>query len=223
MPESSLPLIRGLRLFFVEEEKPARHFLKKLNPAVPVNEYQLRPLNEHTAGAQVSEYVQLLQGQSAGLISAAGCPCVADPGADLVLLAQQNGIEIVPLAGPSSIILALMASGLNGQNFAFNGYLPRERGARNAKITELEKRSAQEGQTQIFMETPYRNESLLAQLLETCHPATLLCVAVDLTCPGQWIRTAAVAEWRKTKAPDLDKRPAMFLLYKPGNSGRSRK
>ncbi|HOW35053.1 MAG TPA: SAM-dependent methyltransferase [Candidatus Omnitrophota bacterium] len=205
--------IESIRLFIVEEEKPARVFLKRINPQFSAADCTFLLLNEHTPAAEIQKYIKTIADKNAGIISESGCPCVADPGADLVLLAHKHGMELIPLVGPSSITLALMASGLNGQNFAFNGYLPKEKNLRIKKIKDLERRSAQENQTQIFMEAPYRNDNLLKDVLASCEAATLLCVACDLTAPTQWIKTATVNEWRRIEI-SLDKRPALFLIQK---------
>lgn len=213
IPALTADSILPLRVFFVEEEKHARRFLKKLAPPIPLENCEFYPLNEHTASKEVQSYLGILRAKDAGIISESGCPCVADPGSDLVLLAHKNNIEIIPLVGPSSILLALMASGLSGQNFTFNGYLPKEKDARLKKIKELERRSETEHQTQIFMEAPYRNENLLEDILSACAPQTLLCVACDLTAPTKYIKTLPVKEWHKNR-PAFDKRPALFLIQK---------
>lgn len=211
LPASISQAIRPLRLFFVEEAKSARRLLKQLDPGFPLQECAFLELSEHSKSAQIQECLSVLKKQDGGIISESGCPCVADPGSDLVLLAHQNNIEVVPLVGPSSILLALMASGLNGQNFAFNGYLPKEKGERLKKLKELEQRSKTEGQTQIFMDTPYRNQALLEDILSTCLPQTLLCVAQNLTGPGQSVKTQPVAQWKK-QGMELPKSPALFLI-----------
>lgn len=203
--------IAHLRLFFVEEPKSARRLLKQLNPDFPLQECRFFDLNEHSKSVQIKEYVAYLKEQDGGIISESGCPCVADPGSDLVLLAHQNNIEIIPLVGPSSIMLALMASGLGGQNFAFNGYLPKEEVDRVKKIKLLEERSSKEGQTQILMEPPYRNQNIFNELVKTLQPQTLLCVAWDLTGKDQSIKTYTVAQWQKLNI-QLPKLPALFIL-----------
>ncbi|MBF0532054.1 MAG: SAM-dependent methyltransferase [Candidatus Omnitrophica bacterium] len=200
-----------LRCFVVEDQKSAIRFLKKIDSGFPVPECVFLLLNEHTRRSEIAGLLQQTAGQAVGVISQAGCPCVADPGADFVSGARRQGRPIYPLVGPSAILLALMGSGLNGQNFAFNGYLPKEKNEREKKIKFLERRSASEGQTQIFMETPYRNAALLREALTVCGPETRLCVAVDLTAASQSIQTMTVREWRKTTVV-LDKRPAIFLL-----------
>jgi 16S rRNA (cytidine1402-2'-O)-methyltransferase len=205
--------IKGVRVFFVEEPKSARRLLKSLDAAFPLAESRFLDLNEHTTPKEVQGYVKVLKENDSAIISEAGCPCVADPGGELVLLAHQNQVEIIPLVGPSSIIMALMASGLSGQNFAFNGYLPKEAQERRRKIKQLEDRSFKEKQTQIFMETPYRNQGLLEDVLSTCEDKTLLCVASDITGPQQNIKTMSVNSWKKSPF-NFDKRPSLFLLQK---------
>ncbi len=206
-------VIKSLRFFVVEEEKSAQRFLKKMTPQLPFDECQFIPLNEHSTASEVKSVFQQIAGKDTGLISEAGCPCVADPGADIVLLAHQNNMNVVPLVGPSSIILALMASGLNGQKFAFHGYLPREQGERIKKIKELENRSAREKETQIFMEAPYRNENLFKDIIASGDPRTLLCIARDLTAPSQNIKTLPLREWQRVGFLP-QKQPAIFLLLK---------
>ncbi|MBF0490569.1 MAG: SAM-dependent methyltransferase [Candidatus Omnitrophica bacterium] len=204
--------IKHIRVFFVEEPKAARALLKKLNSDFPLSECKYLDLNEHTSLKQVQEALaEAGSGGDMAIISEAGYPCVADPGAELVLLAHQRGIEVVPLIGASSIILALASSGLGGQNFAFNGYLPKDKDERIKRIKLLEKRSLEERQTQIVMETPYRNQHLLEDLLKLCNPKTLLCVASDITGPSQMIKTATIAQWQKLGLP-LEKKPTLFLF-----------
>ncbi len=203
LPAPAIATIRGLNDFVVENAKSARAFLGELG--MPVRELSLVEVN----GADLLK--PLREGRPLGLLSEAGCPAIADPGASLVEAAHRDGYRVVPLIGPSSLILALMASGLEGQRFAFCGYLPREAPEREKRIRHLERRSREERETQIFIETPYRNEALLAALLKACAPATRLCVAADLTLPGESIRTRTVAAWRKAPAP-IGRRPAVFLL-----------
>ncbi len=214
-PDVSLPVfapgIEHLRVFFVEEIKSARRLLKKLNPQLAIDQCTFYALNEHTPFKETENNFKQVGSQDIGLISEAGCPCVADPGAALVLLAHKDGREVVPLVGPSSIMLALMASGLNGQNFAFNGYLPKEREARIQKLKALEKRCASEKQTQIFIEAPYRNQNVFEDILQSCSRNTLLCIAVDLMSSTQYIKTRTVGDWKSQKI-DINKRPAIFLL-----------
>lgn len=213
-PEASLPAatlsrIRELSDFVVENAKSARAFLSAAG--CKVRELNLAELSEHTAAAEVPALLQpLREGRSLGLISEAGCPAIADPGAALVEVAQAEGFRVVPLVGPSSITLALMASGLEGQRFAFCGYLPRDAAERKRRIKELEARSRRERETEIFIETPYRNDALLSSLVEACSPATRLCVAVDLTLDSESVKTRQIGEWRR--GPAIGKRPAVFLL-----------
>ena len=206
-----MSLIENTRVFMVEEEKSAKRFLKKALPALSLEECAFFILDEHTPLAKAKRFFEEHFKTDIGIISEAGCPCVADPGAEIVRWAHQKDMEVVPLIGPSSIILALMASGLGGQNFAFHGYLPREQSLRREKIKWLQQRSFNEGQTQIFMETPYRNEHLFEDILAVCDPNTALSIAVDLTAPRQYIKTRSIQDWRKQKAP-LHKRPAIFCL-----------
>lgn len=204
--------IEHVRVFFVEEIKSARRLLKKLNPQISFEQCTFYDLNEHISFKETEENFRKIGEQDIGVISESGCPCLADPGADVVLLAHRHGLEVIPLVGPSSIILALMASGLSGQSFAFNGYLPKERMDRIKKLKELEQRSAREKQTQIFMEAPYRNQNLLNDILQNCYLDTLLCVAVDLMSPAAVIKTCLIRDW-KNQAIDIHKKPALFLLY----------
>ena len=207
--------IAGLTDFVVEAEKTARAHLKHLGITTPIRELNLQTLNEHTDLKTLPELLKPLQeGRSMGILSEAGCPAVADPGANLVALAHRHGYEVRPLIGPSSLLLALMASGANGQNFAFKGYLPSEKSERIAALKSLEQRSRQQNETQLFIETPYRNDALLADALETLYPETRLCTATDLTLPTQEIISQTVAAWRKLKTlPNLKKRPTIFVLH----------
>ncbi|HTQ78298.1 MAG TPA: SAM-dependent methyltransferase [Burkholderiales bacterium] len=207
LPAPALAAIRGLRAFAVENAKSARAFLADVGMPCPLQELGILDLQ-----ADSSKAMGLLKtGASLGLVSEAGCPAIADPGASLVDAAHAEGLRVVPLVGPSSIVLALMASGLEGQRFAFCGYLPREPEARRRRIRELEARSRRERETQIFIETPYRNEALLAALLQTAADTTRLCVAADLTLAGERIRTHAMPRWRSLHV-EIGKRPAVFLL-----------
>ena len=207
--------IKHLRCFFVENEKAARAVLKKMQPALNIQECTLYPLNEQTNLKEAQESFSVLLKQNVGLLSESGCPCVADPGSELVLWAHQNNVRVVPLAGASSILLALMASGLNGQNFAFNGYLPKDKEERCKKIKALEKRSLTEGQTQIFMDTPYRAQHVFEDILRSCSSDTLLCLACDLTSPKENIKTLPIEKWRQLN-PALSKKEVLFLIEKKG-------
>lgn len=205
----------SLTVFVAENPKTARHYLKQLEPATPLQDIQIFTLDKHTRQEQLEQFLQpALSGTDIGLVSEAGCPAVADPGALLVRLAHRKGIRVVPLVGPSSILLALMASGMNGQAFSFHGYLPIQKAERCKRIAELEKESACRNQTQIFIEAPYRNQPLLEDIVQTCEPGTELCIATDITLDSEHIETKAISEWRK-KLPDINKRPTIFLLYRP--------
>ena len=214
LPAPVLAQVTALRLFFVEELRTARRFLSAAGWKGHVEELELLELNEHTPREQIEAYAARLGEQDAGLISEAGLPAVADPGALLVELAHRKGVEVVPMVGPSSLMLALMASGLNGQCFAFTGYLPVKTPARREAIASLERTSARLNQSQLIIETPYRNDALLADLVEACRPGTRLCIAADITCPTQLIRTRTVEAWRKElkKGFAVGKRPCVFIL-----------
>jgi 16S rRNA (cytidine1402-2'-O)-methyltransferase len=212
IPQDVQQRVRALDYFVAENPKTARAYLKQIGTAKPLQELHIATLNEHTQDAAIAELAAPLRaGHDLGVMSEAGCPGIADPGAKLVLYAQSHGIRVVPLVGPSSILLALMASGLNGQSFVFHGYLPVADAEREKTVRELEKQSRRLRQTQIFIETPYRNQKLLHSLLATCAGTTLLCVAAEITLAGEDIRTMSVAQWRK-RPPQLDRRPALFLL-----------
>lgn len=213
LPEANREVIRSIDYFVVENLRSARRFLSKAGVGRPIDELELAELNEHTRDGELEQLVRpLLEGRDAGMISEAGVPGVADPGAELAAICHRNGIRVVPLVGPSSILLALMASGLNGQSFAFNGYLPVKPPERAKAIRFFEKRAKAEGQSQIFIEAPYRNAKLFEQLLGSCLPETRLCVAADISEPSEFIRTMTVAGWRSAPVPDINKRPAIFIL-----------
>lgn len=204
-------IINQIDEYIVENEKSARHYLKKMGIQKPLQEIILHPLNEHTPAQNIAGYLKsITEGKNMGIISEAGCPGVADPGAEVVAIAHKRNIQVIPLVGPSSILLALMASGFNGQSFTFHGYLPKERTERIKKIKELEK-AAQKGQTQLFIETPYRNLHLLEDLLGSCSGTSLLCIACDITLPTEFIRTKSVNDWKK-QLPDIHKKPAIFAM-----------
>ncbi len=207
--------ITGLTDFVVEAEKTARTHLKHLGVTTPIRELNLHTLNEHTDPKSLPKLLlPLQQGRNMGLLSEAGCPAVADPGANLVALAHRHGFEVRPLVGPSSLLLALMASGANGQNFAFKGYLPAEKSERARALKALESHSRQHNETALFIETPYRNDALLADAVTLLHPDTRLCIACDLTLPGQTIISQPISVWRAQAAlPDLKKRPTIFVLH----------
>lgn len=207
--------IIGLTDFVVEAEKTARAHLKHLGITTPIRELNLQTLNEHTKTADILRLLTpLREGRNLGLLSEAGCPAVADPGAELVAAAHHEGFEVCPLVGPSSILLALMASGTNGQCFSFRGYLPTDKQARIDTLKQLEYRSRRENETQIFIETPYRNNALLSDAITVLHDDTRLCVACDLTLPSQTIISQNTEQWRTmTNLPNLKKRPTLFVLY----------
>jgi len=208
-----LAVVRPLRHFVVEQAKSARAFLKAAGTDLPLQELQLAELNEHSRPDVLEHLLAPLRtGHDVGLLSEAGCPAVADLGADLVALAQRENIRVVPLIGPSSLLLALMASGLNGQRFAFQGYLPAKEMERSKTLRELETESRKRRQTQLFIETPYRNRAMFDAILQACQGTTRLCVATDLTLPGEFIRTQTVAHWKKQTPPEIERRPTVFLL-----------
>jgi 16S rRNA (cytidine1402-2'-O)-methyltransferase len=213
LPQHVIDVARRLEHFVVEQPKTARKFLSLLKPIRPIQSLNLRNLNEHTSPEALTDLlVPLLAGQDVGIISEAGCPGVADPGADLVRLAHDRNIRVVPLVGPSSILLALMASGLDGQRFAFHGYLPIADGERAAAIKALEEQSSRQCQTQIFIETPYRNEKLFTALVTHCSAQTMLSIATDLTSQSEEITTKSVKQWKALPIPRLNKRPSIFML-----------
>ncbi len=218
-PERVLPaynreVIAGIRHFIVEDVRSARRFLKRVVPAMDIDSLTFYVLGKHTAAEEIPGFLRpLAAGEPMGVISEAGCPGVADPGQAVVEMAGRQGWRVVPLVGPSSIILSLMASGFNGQCFAFNGYLPIDAAARVKALRTLEQRIYALDQTQLFIETPYRNNKLVETILATCRPQTRLCIASGITCEGEFIRTLSVKEWRG-RVPDLSKVPTIFLLYK---------
>ncbi|NTV94600.1 MAG: SAM-dependent methyltransferase [Thiobacillus sp.] len=214
LPEETRRITAGLTHFVVEHAKTARAFLKQVGTATPLQQLSLTELNEHTRETELEALLApLLAGHDVGLLSEAGCPAVADPGANLVRLAHRQGIRVKPLVGPSSILLALMASGLVGQRFAFHGYLPAKPEERSKSLKDLEQRAAREDAAQAFIETPYRNDAMLAGILAACRDDTLVTVACDLTLETELIATRRVADWRKA-LPDLNKRPAVFLIWR---------
>ena len=212
LPRPVLERIQGIRTYVVEETRTARRFLSAAGLKGHIGELEFHELNEHTDPGQVEAFLELFDGgNDVGLISEAGLPAVADPGALLVALCHRHDIEVVPYTGPSSLMLALMGSGLDGQSFAFRGYLPAKSDERKKAIRELEKASAQLRQTQIFIETPYRNDSMLADLVAVCSPSTRLCIAADLTTPDAFLKTRKISQWKK-ELPAIGKRPCVFLI-----------
>ena len=214
LPSYNGDVIGGIRHFIVENVRTARRFLRQVDPQFDIDGSCFYELNKHTSPQDISTFLQpLYDGKPMGVISEAGCPAVADPGADVVAIAQRKGIKVVPLVGPSSIILSVMASGFNGQSFAFHGYLPIKPDERTRKLRQLEQRIYNENETQLFIETPYRNGKMIEDILKTCRPQTKLCVAANLTCSDEFVQTRTIKEWRG-KVPELSKIPCIFLLYK---------
>ena len=211
IPGKALAVARRLRHFIVEDLRSARRYLRLIDRHFPIDESVFYELNEHTADAETVHFLEpVLNGYNMGLMSEAGLPGIADPGAKIVAAAHRRKITVTPLAGPSSIIMALIASGMNGQNFTFSGYLPVKPAERAAKLRELEKK-ALEGYSQIFMEAPYRNQAMLESILAGCNKNTMLCIAVDITLPSESVRTMRVSEW-KMDVPELKNRPVIFIL-----------
>ena len=216
LPEYNRKIICGIKNFIVENRRSAIRFLKLADSSIDIDSLEFLELNEHSDLAKISNYLDPLLKKKLpmGIISEAGCPAVADPGAAVVEMAQKKGLKVVPLSGPSSMIMAVMASGLNGQSFAFNGYLPVKPNERAAKIRQLENRAWNEKQTQLFIEAPYRNLKMLESILNSCRNETRVCVAAGLTTEQEFIRTLSVAEWKKTSEPPINKVPAIFLIYR---------
>lgn len=214
LPSYNHEIIMGIRHFIVEDVRTARRFLKQVDRCIDIDQLTFYILNKHTKPEEISGMIKPLEeGNPMGVISEAGCPAVADPGADVVAIAQHKGLKVVPLVGPSSIILAVMGSGFNGQSFAFNGYLPIETDERIKTLKRLEQRAYTENQTQLFIETPYRNSKMMADILKTCRPLTHLCIAAGLTTKDEYIKTHTINEWNG-KLPSLEKIPCIFLIYK---------
>jgi 16S rRNA (cytidine1402-2'-O)-methyltransferase len=214
LPIAIKKVIEELDYYIVENEKTARRFIKRITPNKSQPSLKLKVLNKYTTDSERNTYLNpCLDGASVGLLSEAGCPAIADPGADIVSLAHQMNIKVVPLVGPSSILLALMGSGMNGQSFTFNGYLPIDKSERKSKIKTLERLSYEQNQAQLFIETPYRNMKMLDDLVSILHPETRLCVACDLTLPTEFIKTLPAKLWKNNKE-DFHKRPAIFIIQK---------
>jgi 16S rRNA (cytidine1402-2'-O)-methyltransferase len=211
IPEKVIGLTRQLRYFIVEDIRSARRFLRLIDKEFPINDSVFFELNEHTGESDITNYLEpIFNGSDIGVLSEAGLPGIADPGAGIIALAHRKRIIVTPLSGPSSILLALISSGLNGQNFSFNGYLPVKPAERSAKLRELEKKAG-EGYTQIFMETPYRNQKMLESIITTCHSNTLLCIAADITLPTESIRTMKISEWKRD-LPLLNEKLVVFVM-----------
>lgn len=214
IPAYNIELIKTIHVFIAEDAKNARRFLKQCGYP-DLSKAEILLLNEHTKGSELPSLINdLFQGKNIGLLSDAGCPGIADPGADVVKHAHRKGIKVVPLVGPSSIVLSIMASGFNGQNFAFNGYLPIEKPLRAKRIKELEQLVFKNNQSQFFIETPYRNTSLFDDLLMNLNSDTLLCLGINLTTPSEKTFTKSIGEWKKTTKPDINKVPVVFGIYK---------
>lgn len=214
LPSGNAAIVAQLKHFIVENVRTARRFLKQIDKNIDIDALTFYELNQHTDLAQIGGYLQPLeQGENIGIISEAGCPAIADPGADVVALAQQHGVKVVPLVGPSSILLSLMASGFNGQSFAFHGYLPIDKNDRAQRLKLLERRIYTENQTQIFIETPYRNRQMVDDLCRILQPQTKLCIASDITGITENICTRTIAHWKKS-LPDIGKVPCIFLIFK---------
>ncbi|MBQ5693734.1 MAG: SAM-dependent methyltransferase [Bacteroidaceae bacterium] len=215
LPSFNAQVVREIRHFIVEEIRTARRFLRRMDREFPIDDCTFFEMGKHADNSHFAEYLApLAKGNSVGVISEAGCPAVADPGADIVSIAQRRGIKVVPLVGPCSMIMAVMASGLGGQSFAFNGYLPVQDADRAKRIKQLESRAWSEGQTQLFIETPYRNRKMFDTLCANLRPDTRMCIAAGITTPDEWIHTKTIREWKQTSLPDLGKIPAIFLIGK---------
>ena len=215
LPSYNHDVIVEIKHFIVENIRSARRFLKKVEKSIDIDELTFYELNRHTDRKFIGQYLDALRdGKPVGIISEAGCPAIADPGADVVAIAQQKGYKVVPLVGPSSIIMSVMGSGFNGQSFAFNGYLPVEIPQRIKALKKLETKVWNDDQTQLFIETPYRNAKMFETIVNALKPNTKLCVAAGITCAEEYIKTKTVAQWKKEKLPDLGKIPAIFLIGK---------
>jgi 16S rRNA (cytidine1402-2'-O)-methyltransferase len=214
MPLSVKKVVEQIEYYIVENEKSARRFIKKISPKKQQDSLKIMLLDKYAEELETNTYLDVCQqGINVGLLSEAGVPAVADPGATIVKLAHEKNIQVVPLVGPSSILMAMMSSGMNGQNFAFNGYLPIDKGDRKRAVKDLEKLSQDKNQSQIFIETPYRNEKMFADLKTALSPTTYLCIAADITLPSEYIKTMMVKDW-KHQQPDLHKKPAIFIIQK---------
>ncbi|HSZ72002.1 MAG TPA: SAM-dependent methyltransferase [Cytophagaceae bacterium] len=209
---SAVQKVKTLKVFFTESEKMARRCIAKTKPEHPIDTIDLHLVDKDTTTAQVESFFKTIEEEEAGILSDAGCPGIADPGAVVVALAHRKGIDVIPMVGPSSVLLALMASGMNGQSFYFHGYLPIEQAKRVKSIKQMVSDSMKTKTTQLFIETPYRNLSLWKDLLEQCSSDTLLCVACDITGPHQYIKTMSVSTWKKTPPPEIHKKPTIFLI-----------
>lgn len=222
LPSYNHDVIMQLRHFIVEDIRSARRFLRKVDREFPIDDSTFMEMGKHADVKRFSEYLEpLRRGESIGVISEAGCPAVADPGADVVAIAQRERLQVIPLVGPSSMILAVMSSGLGGQSFAFNGYLPVDPTDRTKRLKALESRAWNEGQTQLFIETPYRNLKMFQSLVATLRPQTRMCIAAGITTDDEWIHTLTIEKWKKQQLPDLSKIPAIFLIGGPTSAPSS--
>lgn len=223
IPSFNKEIIQSLDEFIVEDVRSARRFLIKAGITKPIDSLTFHLLNEHTSPGETSHYLDsLLKGKNVGLLSDAGCPGIADPGAEVIRIAHKRNIKIVPLIGPSSILMALISSGMNGQKFSFHGYLPKRQPERSARIKQIEAEAYKEHQTQLFIEAPYRNDAMLQDILATCRPETLLCVAADLTLPTEYIRTMTIQEWKQQKK-NFNDHPAVFIIGCEQQSSNNKK
>jgi len=214
IPEFNKRIISELKFFIVENVRSARRFMKKCDPDIDIDSLTFYELNKHTNKNDIKGFLTPMKsGNSMGVISEAGCPAIADPGAEVVAIAQHKGYKVVPLVGPSSLLMAIMASGFNGQSFAFHGYLPIDSAKRVSRIKYLEMQSYKEDQTQLFIETPYRNQKLAEDIIDNCKPNTQLCIAMNISCNDEWIVTKSVRSW-KGSLPDMQKAPTVFLIYR---------
>lgn len=214
IPEGTKTILDIIDIFIAEDIRTARRSLKKMGISKPIDSLTFLLYNEHTPVSEVSQLLRpVFEGKNLGIISEAGAPGIADPGSEIILLAHEKNITVIPLTGPSSILLAMMASGLNGQNFAFIGYIPAKKDERIQHLRKLEKKSETENQSQIFIEAPYRNQHLLQDIIENCNPNTYLCIACDITLESEYIQTKTIKEWKK-KIPEINKRPSIFIIHK---------
>lgn len=215
LPISIKKVLEQVNHYIVENEKPARRFIKKVSPSKSQRSLIIHSVNKYTDASEIPNYlIPCLNGESIGLLSDAGCPGVADPGAEVVRIAHEKGIQVTPLVGPSSILLAMMSSGMNGQNFSFNGYLPIDKNERKSSIKSLEKTSLEKNQAQIFIETPYRNDKMFDDLKSILHDNTRLCIACDITLTTEYIATKSIAEWKKAGEISLHKRPTIYIIQR---------
>lgn len=213
IPTNVQDLCKNIKVFIVENIRTTRRYLKQIDKSIDIDSLCFLELNKHTKKEEISKYLDKIKNEDIGIISEAGCPGIADPGADIVEIAHRKNIKVVPLVGPSSILMVVMASGFNGQSFAFNGYIPIKTGERAGKLRELENLSKQKNQTQVFIEAPYRNIGMLEDIIKTCNKNTMLCVACDISTENEYIKSMTVGEWKKIKPEVFHKRPAIFAIF----------